>query len=119
MLAWGVNNYGQLGDGGPISDFSYSSAPVAVTTLTGVAKIAAGGGHSLAVKSDGTLWAWGRYEIASDATASTPVQIAGVTDAQAIEASAFTSLVLRANGTVLAWGINEEGQLGDGTKKIG
>ena len=60
MLAWGYNNYGQLGDGTTVN----RSQPVTVqisagTPLQGVVAVAAGNSHSLALKADGTVLAWG------------------------------------------------------------
>ena len=53
-LGLGVNGAGELGDGtGP------AGAPVQVTGLTGVTQVAASGYFSLALRSDGTVWAWG------------------------------------------------------------
>ena len=71
MLAWGRNNYGQLGDG----TTSNRLWPVQVQGLSGVVAVAAGSGHSLALSSDGTVWAWGsnlvaRWEMAVRSTAS-------------------------------------------------
>ena len=48
---------GELGNGNPA--LTSSSTPVQVYGLTGVVGIAAGDGFSLAVKTDGTVWAWG------------------------------------------------------------
>ncbi|ETR65903.1 MAG: hypothetical protein OMM_13546, partial [Candidatus Magnetoglobus multicellularis str. Araruama] len=57
VWAWGRNNHGQLGDGG------YSTAnktnPVQVAGLSNISMIAVGSCHSLALKDDGTVWAWG------------------------------------------------------------
>jgi alpha-tubulin suppressor-like RCC1 family protein len=55
--AWGYNAYGQLGDG----TFTHRLSPVQVPSLTGVASLASSSSafHSLALRTDGTLRAWG------------------------------------------------------------
>lgn len=81
--------------------------------------LAAGGAHTLAVKSDGTLWAWGsnRFGQIGDGTATdrlTPVQIGSDKTWSAVAAGQFHSLGLKTDGTLWAWGFNQNGQLGDG-----
>ena len=81
---------------------------------------AAGGQHSLALKSDGTVWAWGLndYNQLGNGTAtnsSKPVQVPGLNNASAIAAGYFHSLALKSDGTVWAWGLNGHGRLGNGT----
>src|SRR3989344_2195699 len=58
LWAWGRNSYGRLGQ----ADIIDRSSPTQVGTLTVWSTVAAGGSgqHSLALKTDGTLWAWGR-----------------------------------------------------------
>src|SRR3989344_2420291 len=136
MWAWGSNSYGQLGNG----TFAGGPSPVQVLGLggvgflTGVTAVAAGQsiyapaysyGHSLAVKSDGTAWAWGSNSNGQLGTggsnSSTPVQVKSttgsgyLTDVVAIAAGYNYSLALKSDGTVWAWGRNNYGQLGDGT----
>ncbi|MDR2017736.1 MAG: hypothetical protein LBQ00_02495 [Syntrophobacterales bacterium] len=89
-------------------------------SLSNAKAIAAGGGHSLALKEDGTVWAWGwndRGQLGDGTTTnrSTPVQIQGLSDVKAIVAGYNHSLALKDNGTVWAWGRNDSGQLGDRT----
>ncbi|MEV7193710.1 sialidase [Streptomyces sp. NPDC093510] len=61
VQTWGLNDKGQLGTGTGKDDETNEdhNTPVEVPDLTGVVKIAAGCEYSLAVKSDGTVWAWG------------------------------------------------------------
>ncbi|MBE0448512.1 MAG: hypothetical protein IBX64_10530, partial [Actinobacteria bacterium] len=82
--------------------------------------VSAGINFSLALKSDGTVWAWGRngYGVYGDDITPprlTPVQITGLSDMTAVSAGAAHSLALKSDSTVWAWGDNRFGQLGDGT----
>src|SRR6266581_1983470 len=95
VFAWGFNGFGQLGDGTKIN----SNTPVAVSGLSGVVAIAAGGGHSLALKSDGTVWAWGfnPFGVLGNGTttpSNTPIQVPGVAGAIAIGASSHSLAVI-------------------------
>ena len=57
LWAWGSNWAGQLGDGTTTD----KTTPVQIiSSLTDIVSIASGGEHSIALKSDGTVWTWGR-----------------------------------------------------------
>ncbi len=125
VWSWGLNNYGQLGNGTvAIISEPRIATPVQVTNLSGITSIAAGLYHTLALKNDGTVWAWGTNDFGQlgDGTKvdkSTPVQVKGLSDITAISASkgisSFFSMALKNDGTVWAWGSAWGGQLGDGT----
>ncbi|GII52614.1 hypothetical protein Pth03_10030 [Planotetraspora thailandica] len=123
VWTWGDNRYGQLGNGTTTA----SSVPVPVPGLTGVVQVAAGGhdyrSYSLALRSDGTVWAWGDNALGEfgDGTTigrTTPVQVPGLTGVTQIAAGSYHNLALRSDGTVVAWGMNGNGQLGDGTTAL-
>ncbi|MCP4546611.1 MAG: hypothetical protein GY835_09125, partial [bacterium] len=117
VWAWGDNDNGELGDG----TTTIRLTPVQVSSLTGVIAIAGGSNHhGLALKSDGTVWAWGynAYGQLGDGTTtsrSSPVQVSGLTGVTVIAGGSVHSLALKSDGTVWAWGKNGYGQLGDGT----
>jgi alpha-tubulin suppressor-like RCC1 family protein len=125
VWTWGANWIGQLGDGTIIDRTSPVLVCATYTTscteyLTGVIAITGGGFHNLALKSDGTVWAWGynAYGQLGDGTATdrlTPVQVQGLTGVSAIAGGVFHSMALKSDGTVWTWGANGIGQLGDGT----
>jgi hypothetical protein len=123
VWAWGYNEIGQLGDGTSYRDgtgASHRSTPAQVSGLSGVVAVAGGVNHSLAVKDDGTVWAWGdnQYGKLGDGTGinrSTPVQVGGLSHVTDVAGGWSHSVALKDDGTVWAWGYNGFGQLGDGT----
>jgi alpha-tubulin suppressor-like RCC1 family protein len=69
--------------------------------------------HSLATKTDGTLWAWGRNsngQLGQNNTTqcSSPVQIPGTTWSS-ISGSGEHSLATKTDGTLWSWGLNDNG----------
>jgi hypothetical protein len=93
LQSWGYNLSGQLGNGTNTN----SKQPVDVQGNLGALKSVEGGGHhTLAVKSDGTVWAWGTNDFGAlgDGTttsSNTPVQVQGLTDVKTV-AAGFGSL---------------------------
>ena len=83
----------------------------------GFASVAARGGQTAAVKTDGTLWTWGNNELGQlgDGTTTNrhaPVQI-GTGYASVSVGQGHMAAI--AAGAVWAWGGNSGGQVGDGT----
>jgi alpha-tubulin suppressor-like RCC1 family protein len=120
LYSWGQNAQGQLGIGS--QDTLAHSAPIVVPGLTNIVAIAAGYRHSLALRSDGTVFAWGSNEsgqLGNGATTTggcscvnTPAAVAGVGGAIAIGAGELHSMAVLQDGTVRAWGANGSTQIG-------
>ena len=116
IVTWGDHHSGQLGDGSTVSNRPY----VGALNLAGPwHAVAAGGSHSLALKTDGTVWAWGengRGQLGIGTTNNVNQPFTTQIDhVVAIAAGGLHSLALKNNGTVWAWGENDDGQLGEGT----
>jgi hypothetical protein len=116
--SWGLNTYGQLGDGTVID----TSRPTLVVNQSDFVAIAASGLHSLALKSNGEVWAWGfngNGQLGNNSTtqSTVPVRVADSiepnSDFVAIAGGNSHSLALKSNGEVWAWGWNLYGQLGN------
>ena len=84
----GANTYGQLGDG----TTTVRITPVKVIGLTGVVAISAGGFHTVALKGDGTVWAWGRSTLV-------PTQVSGLTGVVSISDGLFHTVAVKGDGT--------------------
>ncbi|MGI8826743.1 MAG: RCC1 domain-containing protein [Chloroflexota bacterium] len=118
VWAWGDNADGELGNG-TITRYGGLASPVEATKLTGATAVAGGSFHSLALRSDGTVWAWGsggwgQLGQGSYGSSATPIRVPGLSGVTAIAAGDLHSLALKSDGTVWAWGYNIYGQIGNG-----
>ena len=115
-MGMGSNESGQVGDGSKTT----RPTPVAVVGIQNVASVSAGGYHSLAIKTDRTVWAWGengngQLGNGTNAESLAPVQSIGLTNALSVSAGNRCSLAVKSGGSLWVWGQNNYGQLGDGT----
>jgi alpha-tubulin suppressor-like RCC1 family protein len=113
--AWGLNSDGELGNGSA-TRYSGLSTPGQVVNLSQVVSVAGGDDHSLALRSDGTVWAWGnngwgQLGNGTYTRSLTPTQVSGLTNVKAIAAGSLHNLAVKSDGTVWAWGFNYFGQV--------
>ena len=120
LWTWGLNNYGQLGDG---SSIVHRSSPIqTIAGGTNWKLVAAGGYHTACIKTDGTLWTWGfnnQGQLGDNTVAqkSSPVQtVAGGTNWKQVAGGFLSTAAIKTDGTLWTWGYNNYGQLGDNTK---
>jgi alpha-tubulin suppressor-like RCC1 family protein len=124
LWAWGYNYHGQLGDG---STTNRTTGPVPIAAPATWSAVSASvssygqinGYHTLAIKSDGTLWAWGYnyYGQLGDGTTTqqlSPVLISADTNWASAMARGTSSFARKTDGTLWAWGDNRQSQLGLG-----
>jgi len=109
--AWGANTRGQLGDG---SADERRSTPKPVPNLPGVVAVASGKEETLALRDNGTVFAWGTSVVVPGGTSPVPVQVPGLSSVVKISAGYRNGLALKSDGTVWAWGDGSYGQIGDG-----
>lgn len=116
LYAWGRNNAGQLAQGNTTN----RSSPVQIGSLVNWSnQITQGTNSCLAIKNDGTLWAWGANgngELAQGDTAqrNSPVQVGALTTWLRVAAGYTFCAAVKTDGTLWAWGNNSLGQLGQG-----
>lgn len=141
LWAWGRNGSFQLGDGRDelakkmsIEQLTQQlkqanwkedtlinkNKPTQIGTANNWASVAGGMEHTVAIKTDGTLWAWGKNKTGqlgdgTTITKSTPTQIGTANNWAAVAAGVAHTVAIKTDGTLWAWGWNKHSQLGDGT----
>jgi len=127
IWAWGMNQFGQMGNG-TVNPFSgpQATVPAMVTNswpggaINNPLQVTCGYQFGAALTTNGTVWTWGsgsHGELGQGATTTGfyPAQVPGLTNITAISAGWFHILARKSDGTVWAWGNNTAGELGDGT----
>jgi len=122
LWTWGLNTDGQLGD----NTIANKSSPVqTVSGGTNWKLVAAGSYHTACIKTDGTLWLWGRntYGQLGDGSSivhrSSPIQtVAGGTSWKLVAGGRYHTAAIKTDGTLWTWGHNSQGQLGDGSSLV-
>ncbi|MBQ2669153.1 MAG: hypothetical protein IJG06_00045, partial [Clostridia bacterium] len=141
LYSWGANNSGQLGSG--TGDTTAKAYPVQVrgyhggSYLNRIILIGAGADHSVAVKENGTVWAWGdnaygQLGVGADTSKmilTTPEQVAAgsgpadkdgyLKDVDTLPAGDGFTVIATKDRDVYSWGRNTKGQLGNGTTSTG
>jgi alpha-tubulin suppressor-like RCC1 family protein len=117
LWMWGLNTTGVLGNS--TTNASYSS-PIQVGALTTWASMSISGFNAVhAIKTDGTLWAWGRNNEGalgngSTVNTSSPIQIGTLTGWIQVNGGNASTKAIRSDGTLWAWGFNGGGDMGIG-----
>lgn len=117
LWSWGYNSEGQLGNGSS----EQNNVPLTkMGTDNNWKSVSTGIAHTMAIKTDGTLWgtgrnSWGQLGIGTNEDISTLVQIGNDSDWVSVYCKVNITFAIKTNGTLWACGSNNFGQLGDGT----
>jgi alpha-tubulin suppressor-like RCC1 family protein len=125
LWSWGSNNYGRLGlgnnnDAG--NGMKNESRPVRVGTDNDWVTISAGLYHAMAIKFDGSLYAWGRNNDGQlgigtggpGTERNVPTRVGDDSNWKAVACNSDFTVALKTDGSLWTWGSNNEGQLGLG-----
>lgn len=116
LWVWGNSTYGQLG----LNNTTTYLSPTQVGSLANWSKVSMSfNASTMAVKTDGTLWTWGRNNfgqlgLGNTTDYSSPKQVGALTGWLNVCSSYGSSFALKTNGTLWSWGKNNYGQLGLG-----
>jgi len=118
LFAWGANANGRTGLG--ISATTSTNVPTRIGTDSNWLQISTGDAHTMAIRTDGTLWAWGhningRLGIGTgtgSGNQTTPIQVGTESNWSLVSAGVNHTMGIRTDGTLWAWGTRSNGRLG-------
>jgi len=104
-----------------VSLFIFSLLPGSAMAVTKWVDVAGGVQHGIAVKEDGTLWAWGRNYVGQHGNGTlvetkSPVRIGVGTTWSQVDAAWKNSAALQSNGSAYVWGEGDYGKVGNGVE---
>jgi alpha-tubulin suppressor-like RCC1 family protein len=113
---WGLNDYGQLGNGST----NYSFTPVGVSGERTFAALTGGFYHTCGLDTGGAAYCWGQGDNGklgngSTADSAVPVPVVGGLRFTTVSAAGLHTCALSTSGAAYCWGWNGLGQLGDGS----
>jgi alpha-tubulin suppressor-like RCC1 family protein len=116
LWAWGRNDSGQIGDGSIVAS---RPAPVQVSGIGNVIAVAGGVAHTVALRSNGTVYTWGdnsegQLGLGNNQAKTVPTQVPNLGNVVAIAAGFGNTWALKSDGTVWGWGYGPLGALGTG-----
>lgn len=118
LWGWGGNTYGLIGN----NDYNTSpSSPVQIGSDTNWSKIGHGQQHIVAIRTDGTMWSWGRNQsgqlgLNSGVSRSSPTQIGSGTTWLNVAVGTYSTFAVKTDGTLWSWGLNSSGELGQNNR---
>lgn len=106
LWSWGYNFFGQIGDGTKGTD---RLVPVQIGSATNWSSVTAGRNHAAAIKTDGTLWAWGLNDAGQVGDGTfidkySPVQIGFATNWKYLSLNESGTIAVKTDGTLWSWG---------------
>lgn len=119
VQCWGMNDAGQLGTK---PDVDPHPKPIAVPSVSGVVKLAAGEASTCALLEDASVRCWGangegELGLGTRSSDERPARVTALSDVQEICLASAHGCALTKNGQLLCWGSNAFGQIGDGTNE--
>jgi len=127
VLCWGINNYGNLGDG-TYDNRNLPTPLVGLPVGEETTAISSGGRHACVLLRSGRIMCWGLGTSGQlgngsffppeegPSTSPTPVEVTVITDGWSLVFSSYIhTCAIQENGKAYCWGRNEHGELGNGT----
>ena len=123
LWAWGENLRGQFGVGTSGRQNPMATVPAPAASGHDWKQAVAGGTHTVALKKDGTLWAWGNNWAGTLGTGSTnnsavPVQVGSATNWIKVWAGTLESVAIQSDGSLWYWGENPNPAVAQGVGQI-
>lgn len=116
LWTWGMNDYGQLGNGVGSGSYEHMTRRVPEKIMDGVSSFSAGDFNTYALKKDGSVWAWGSIEHTRTANSTLLPKMIIYGGVKKVFTGNISAAVIKDDDSLWIWGENSCGVVGDGTR---